>query len=1385
MSPFSRRQSRLHAVATLLLWLVGGLAAALAASGPRYRYGDNWWQEQIPTEKTALLLHFGPPQVSSREMATTRLETRKKVSVEAEFEGLEELEAASQTPLGGVAAIDAEDSLRKPTAPIADLPAGKVQDFSDQARILTLPEGVSIIGDGRFGAAAAFRGGPGLSVRLPQVGSVECWVRLAAPPEAETTVLSVAGGESRLILRPDGRLELRLRKPHGNPRADAPPGVRTAIEKRPAEIIAPDPVPLGRWTHVAIWAKVHSAPGNTAPFEARLTVDGTDVAAYLSEGHNRYAFLGRGGEPRNELLIGGGAFEGDLDEVRALVVEPQFVERPPMPWRDADASRPLDFDRPFFREDATLLHAGFESGPATGRTRRPRLVAPDGTPFSADTETNTLADLRVDGIRGAGLAIDSGIGFARVPIDGATAERGAIEFWIRPDNWDDFTGYWHHTPPPVKDLSIARLFATDGSKVVDARLPRAWNLERARLPIDPGHWTHVVVNWSPEGWAAYADGRRYAGGRRLPGSATGPLAWAEFGVADDVTVARGERPRIEIDEVVAYRVPLRGDEVVQARSRWTGRLDPIALGEARIDYKWSLARLTFAFEPLLPEGVVPATLRLDVRRPDGSALGPFTLERPATGLFTAVVSDGQPLATGTYAFRFVVADAASKPLIEETRPWELAYEPWRGSRAGIIDAPPPPWTPLEAGGRAISTRMTRYELGDDGLPAQIWAAGEPLLTGPVRILEETKAVTGTTPGLRKPTANDVAWEASFALSAGVARLRCRTEFDGMTRFELTLPSGQLGRVAMEIPLDARRATRLLSYAMGARGVSTASVGEADGVVLDSRPTGKKAGSGYGFFGHVDLNDRDRGLFWFCDNAAGWKQSPQQAAIEVVRRGGTVALVLNIVAEAGPYEATRPLVFGILPHPARPLPKEYRLYERVPPAENSLACNIFDAFYPWPMDPRGGATMALYPGKDPKHPEAGPSWDYAESCAPIMRSCKPAGLVTLYLSRYWFNCRAGAYDNWEWRSGENRSVSLTPSFVDYASWEMDQWIGRGIWDAIYLDECYESPCRNLEAGFSVRLPDGSEQPGVRNFDFRELMKRWRCIFTAHGRRPMMMAHHTHSWQYPGLVFADAVLDGENAPIVSLTSRDWIDSTSRERFECLQNARLWGMATFYMPFIAEGGFDDKGKSQFPVWQWRMARQAQSRFAHGETATVYEGQGAAVYDGYWRDLLAWGAGDPATCSFHPPWESGRYLATSGDDGRAVVSLYRRPQAAVVIASNPTREPMELVVDLDTAALGLPAEPKARSLDATFMPPTGADFTGTASVKKEAAGALAKTLADPLADDDTEANSLLAADDDELLEGADAVAAKEAARWEPRMEGSRLKVRIRPRDYRVIAVE
>ena len=158
-------------------------------------------------------------------------------------------------------------------------------------------------------------------------------------------------------------------------------------------------------------------------------------------------------------------------------------------------------------------------------------------------------------------------------------------------------------------------------------------------------------------------------------------------------------------------------------------------------------------------------------------------------------------------------------------------------------------------------------------------------------------------------------------------------------------------------------------------------------------------------------------------------------------------------------------------------------------------------------------------------------------------------------------------------------------------------------------------------------------------FRDLMKRWRNIFTAHGKEPLF-------WRITRIPGSTR---GSCSAIRAWTARtrrscpasaDWIDSTSKGRFEAIQNARLWGIATFYMPFIAEGGFDNKEKSQFPRWQWRMGRQAQSEFAHYETATVYQGQGSQVYKGFWQDALRWGARDPAACSFHPYWDDSRFL-------------------------------------------------------------------------------------------------------------------------------------------------
>lgn len=1389
---------------TIGLWLVC-VPVLFAGPGPEYRYGELWWEECQADEGTELLLHFGAPTVGQRAEVGAAVKARR--SVDQAFDDV--LDGNTDSVWGDVKAPALRAEVGLPPVQEANLASGKVADYSNRRRVLDLPPGFRRVDDGRFGAGVASDGTGAWRIPVAQPQSVECWFNVAALPPREACLVSVGGDEARLLLRPDGRLELRLRKPHGNPNtAQHAPAVLEALTAREADIVSPNPVRVGEWVHVAALAIPHPAPANTGCWEAVLLVDGEPVARYLSESGNQYDFLGG---RSSEVILGndrtgtGGAV-AVFDELRVSTWVRQYHPRPPLDWRDANGARPLQFDRPWFRADGTVAHASFDRGLELER----RSSESDGR-IGVDLDAASFQGLLAEGIRGKACTVDPEIAFVRIPLAGMDTGRGALEFWMRPRNWDDCTGYWHHSPPAAKDLSVARIVDADGKVMLDVTLPRAYNNERQRVPLDPGHWSHVVAVWDGKGWGVYVDGTVLNGKRREVAPETArPLRHVEFGVPGSATVARGAKPAIDIDEVVGYRVALRKDEVAQARHRWMGTLEPIPLYEASYEYKASIRRLGFAIVPLLPEGkaAVAASVRLVDRTAGQPVSDSVDARELAEGAFRMRLLDGRELPYGQYQFQFQLKGADGEVLAEGRKDWDFAEEPWRQCRAGILDTVPEPWVPIRAEGDRLQTRMTTYRLGPDGLPTGILADGVELLAGPFGLREDGKPMSGriTVPAAGAETEKH--WTAEFEGRSCDITMQCRIEYDGMVRYELSLrPKGPLAPVAFVMPLRRPHATHWLAYPAGARGPSTGLVGEGEGVALSSRtdppPAGlwrqfqaerqkrkdltweqfwhplRDARQEYGFFTHVDLGDRDRGLWWFCDNAAGWAQSKARGAVEVVREGDAVRLELNLVAEAGAGVSGAPIVFGVLPHPARPMPAKYRLYERVSPDVDPQACDVFDAFYPWPMDPRA-RSMSVYPAPDPKRPAEGPSWDYAERCIPTMKSCKAKGLRTMYLSKAYFSCRAGAYDHWEWRSGEGTTVSLTPAFVNYLCWEMDEWLKRDIWDAIYLDECYEHPALNLEAGFSVRLPDGTEQPGVTNFQFRELMKRWRNLFTAHGKAPLLLAHLTYSWQYHGIVFCDAYLDGENRPIVSLEGGDWIDRTSRTQFEVVQNGRRWGVASFYMPFIAEGGFDNKTLSKHPRWQWRMARQAQSQFAHYETATVYEGQGAFVYRSYWKALLGWGAGDVSRASFHPYWDNRRYLAMETPDDDALVSLYRQPGKALVIASNRKREPVDLRIALVPGELGLSPGFKATDLDPTLRPPPGEDFVRGETSRQ------ARDSRDALLGEGGEQAWKDPGGLSELdLEGPEERQAAKEEALAPRLEGTVLVVPVRGRDYRVIALE
>ena len=1415
-----------------LLLLAGSLQAARPV---RYQYGDAWWFEYEADFSTALLLHFGKAQrKAARELAKEVKKTREKKQAEERFEDeLTELEGVDdkEEMVASALQVVQPETLKMVRQPIDDenVPANTVLDYGDNRRRFEIGKGLQKTPGGRFGDALRCTGDGALICKNLKFVSpladkqeqtiggsaLECWVKVEAYPESPSCIWWIqapketSGG--RLLLHPDGRLELKLLHPHGNVSQRLSAEQRDLIRARDPRIISVEAIPLNEWTHITCYNDPPVVQGAGSPFRPRLRVNGVEMAYYLSEVNNSYNFLGRGGE--GTLTIGNSdtgdqGFEGLIDEVRLSTERRHYYDRPPIPWIDRTLERELKFDKPYFLGNGTLFHASLDGQLSYGRRAKPR-GSDQATDIAIDLEGRSVDDLKVDGIRGHGWVIDPNIALPRFSIDGLDAQQGAFEFWLRPENWDNFTGLWpgQRAEPPMH-FSIIRFFGKDGrdgelKKFMEVSLPRTRRFDGNRFPIDPGHWNHYVARWSrgAKSGTLYGNGkgmsRVWRAGAELLDNVE--PAYAEVGVPHkNIVCNRRLPPLVNVDEFVAYTYPLTPDEIEQARRRWAQALEPIRTHERSLKYKYSIGRLEFSLQTKLPHDVVPD--KASVRFVDGkgkTVLGP--LEKPiedSKAFFR--LCDRSPLPHGRYQVTYQVFDKGGKVVIEDVKKWDFAKEPWRDNQIGILTETPPPWTPVKISKAAVETRMTRYVLGRNGLPEAIFADGVNLLASPVRLVEEGRPVKGELVEVIGSRNVEASWRSRFVGRTYDIDILNTVEYDGLIRYELEIkPKGKLTPLAFEIPLKSELTTRWMFNVAGTTGVRTGVVPQKDGELLCSRrpgfwgadwrarrSRGKKERpkweewEAYAFLTQWDLNDMNRGLYWFADHAGGWGQSKRISAQQFIRDGKTTIVRSNLIAEATADKPTQPIVFGMIPHPARPLDPGFRKLERISHEQDPKLCMAYgSAFRPWPDDPRTH-SMKLFPAPDPKKiGDDSPSWEYAERCIPGMKNVLPYGYRSMYLSNYWFSCRAGAYDHWEWRGGPTSQVTHSKSFVDYLCWEMNEWIGRGIFDAIYLDECYEAPSRNVEAGQAILLPDGSVQPGVTLWGFRDLMRRWRNIFHQHGQTPMFTCHLTRSMMYCGMTFVDSYLDGEGHPTITARSRDFVDALALHRAEVLQNGRMWGVIPAFMASIWEGGLaQGKGWNPHQRWSWRMARGAMSVLAHFENAVSYADQGGYVYRQYWNDVLRWGAGEMSV-PFHPYWRNSEYLEVAGQGKDTLVSFYQQRDKVLVIASNRGRASHEIKIKLNLASLGLEdKEVTVRQWDTGYPPAEGEDILSKAQLAK--LGEVEAPVGDLLDGDEKDSEF---GEEGDLIEELET---SEGSKDAPRLEGNILILPTRAKDFRMVSI-
>ncbi|MBS3762700.1 MAG: hypothetical protein KGZ25_05265 [Planctomycetes bacterium] len=1433
-----------------------------AREKPDYNYRYSWREEAVGSENVSLLLHFGPTHRDVSPRVKEQIKNWEK-SKEVEDKGREigkMLDADADEHELGVPKMADPDAEKKSWRPkpidLSALGRNQIQDYSLNRRVFTLGEGVAITENGKFGTALRCNGKgrmvcTGIKYRPPEdypfeyqndmrsKGGVSMWLKVERYPEKTSCILHAMATDDpanmeertsagKVLLHPDGRVELRLRHRHGHCRWQSMTGGKKAMKEylsTPAsDIISKQPIPTGEWVWIRAYNNEPIVQGPNC-FRVGLAINNVKQDSLVSPRGVRYSFPGvdSGSIIIGDSREGGQGFEGLIDEVMIANAEIEYYPTPSQQWRDLESERKVSFGKPHFFRSGAVFHAPL------GKTRNYTFHrgAARAVDFKAGADFERLI---VPGVRGHGWHVEPCTAFPRLSLKGMSPREGSVEFWFRPVNFDNYTrvrrnkktGKLSHYRPLLSGIRFygARKGKKEKKLFLELHIPRG-RFRRAPL-IHPNDWFHIVIRWKDGKATAYLNGKEWKGKVRVaeeieelePGT-------MEVGITDKVLVKRGRPPRIDIDEVAAYNYALHEREIRHAYERWKKDAGPLQFFSIKSSPRWRIGELDVKLTTKFPPGKKPGRAIVSVLTPDGDVLFKPTEKDITSGEAEFKFRAGRQFPQADYTARVKIADLQGRQVVDGKAKVDVTPPDMYSETAGILDTPPPPWTPIEFENRRIKTRMTEYVLGKNGLPEKIINSGENLLSRPVYLEENGHPMKADRFKRVESSPTAAVWETTFRGNTCDVYARWDCDYDGCVKWSL-LPQPKKDTVAplrLVFPLNTERAKRYMQNMARARGARTGVVPEKNGMVFDTRvyawqklkhrarrrskieaPPLEKF-RGYAFANTLDFHDLNRGLYWFADNAIGWWQSDTKPAQTIEKKGDEVLIRLNLIAEPVPAKKllsknigprwapsiprvkkaernlephVRPIVFGVLPHPARPFSDHHRLMDRATRQESEDYCSVYGTtFMTWPLPDRGHGHR-VWPIKG--------SYDRAEEARKAKEGVGLWGSLIMYHGWWFMGFRGGGPDYWEMYSGH---PTFTPDLVDHLCWEWDQWVKRGCYQGWYADEDYTDRLKNVEAGLAVRLPNGKVQPGEPYWGKRAFTKRSRNISHQYDEGPAYVTHCSviHSFHYSHLVFADSYLHGEGrgGMIGGHRARGFVRSVPLQRVETLQNARLWGITPAWYACIWEHGKETSHKR----WAWRMARGCNSVLAHFECYVPFC-ETSGVFKKYWRDVIEWGAMDPQEVPFIPYWNTGPYLEVDGMRKEALVSFYKADGRILLIASNRTQEPKNIRVKLDLKALGLPEDISVKRYDRSYPPRKGKDFLSDEEVKKRRKEVKQDLMGGDVTEDERLGLGEKNVEDLFKDETPEEREEKRKKAQKPRVEGENVLVLpTRPEDFSLVSVE
>ena len=507
----------------------------------------------------------------------------------------------------------------------------------------------------------------------------------------------------------------------------------------------------------------------------------------------------------------------------------------------------------------------------------------------------------------------------------------------------------------------------------------------------------------------------------------------------------------------------------------------------------------------------------------------------------------------------------------------------------------------------------RVELNKLGLWTQVDAAGQPLLKEDGMRLEavingKNVPVIVNSFSFPEKKSSRVKTESVFSAGSLSGKTAAVWDYDGMMKWTMTLNpcSDKIDSLKLVIPLDDGKMPLFHTCTDGVRINYAGAIPAGMGKVWDGNKCSRNSIIG-SYVPYIWLGGELRGLSVFGENDKGWTLSENVPCQELVRRNGTLYLIMNLIAAPVKIEKERQLTIGFEATPVKPMPENWRKWNAWAWYGNELIkqfeykISFLGSCYYWGSP---SPCLDLYPlnGDITYWQEVGNTRktgninkEFIEKWLKNYRlPGKPGDKIyeeqkQIYANsvNYCFHAVANSRDKipmmfytngrgvrWdtpegqtfvdEWNrlpfisrkfdylSGTAYDLDPAESYRDYAMWWYKKMFDTGANDLIYWDDIFMQSNFNLVGSEAYRLADGSIQPASGLFNMRELVRRAAILQSELGKPANNMVHMTNTAITPICAFARMNYDWED----NAGYKDFQDRYTREYIRATSMGRQFG-------------------------------------------------------------------------------------------------------------------------------------------------------------------------------------------------------------------------------------